>query len=208
VSDHLGTPTEMYEETGQLAWRMQLDAFGASKESVAPQQNPWRWPGQYADEETGLHYNRFRYYDPTLGEYISPDPIRLAGGLHLQGYVHDPTSWSDPMGLAPQCSRITPGSLPAEEEAALLRTLRHIDAGTTPTGPLQTKWGTKFKNWNGDLPGAQGPSSPYREYRVAPPPGTSGPGARRVVVNTSTGDVYYTWTHYGDSGPPAFVQIR
>jgi len=105
-------------------------------------------------------------------------------------------------------ARITPGSLPAAVEASLLRTLAHIDAGTTPTGSLATKWGTSFKNWAGDLPGAKGADSPYLEYRVSPPAGTSGAGPLRVVVNTQTGEMYYTWTHYGDAGTPAFVQIR
>jgi guanyl-specific ribonuclease Sa len=105
-------------------------------------------------------------------------------------------------------ARIMPGSLPAAEEAALLRTLKHIDAGTTPTGSLAKKWGTHFKNWDGDLPGASGPASPYREYRVAPASGVSGAGTNRVVVNSQTGEMYYTWTHYGDTAAPAFVKIR
>jgi hypothetical protein len=105
-------------------------------------------------------------------------------------------------------ARITPGSLPASEEASLLQTVGHIDAGTTPTGSIGTKWGTPFKNWAGDLPGPSGVASPYLEYRVAPPPGTSGAGPLRVVANQQSGVMYYTWTHYGDAGPPAFVQIR
>jgi hypothetical protein len=60
VTDHLGAPTEMYDELGQLAWRMQLDAFGVGKADMALKPCPWRWPGQYEDEETGLLYNRFR----------------------------------------------------------------------------------------------------------------------------------------------------
>jgi guanyl-specific ribonuclease Sa len=103
---------------------------------------------------------------------------------------------------------ITPGSLPAAEESALNDTLSHIDAGTVPSGSTARRWGVQFKNWGGDLPGPSGPSSPYREYRVAPPPGVGGAGPLRVVRNTQTGEVYYTWTHYGDSGPPAFVRIR
>ena len=64
---------------------------------------PWRYPGQYEDSETGLYYNRFRYYDPEAGRYISPDPIGLLGGLNLYGYVHDPLGWIDPLGL--NCGR-------------------------------------------------------------------------------------------------------
>ena len=108
----------------------------------------------------------------------------------------------------PGIARITPGSLPAAEEASLLKTLGHIDAGTKPTGPVAVKWGTQFENRLGDLPGAKGAASPYLEYRVAPPAATSGAGTLRVVVNKQTGEMYYTWTHYGGAGKPAFVQIR
>jgi RHS repeat-associated protein len=61
---------------------------------------PLRFQGQYADDETGLHYNRFRYYDPETGRYLSPDPIGLKGGPNAYGYARDPTHWIDPLGLA------------------------------------------------------------------------------------------------------------
>ena len=59
-----------------------------------------RFQNQWEDDETGLCYNLNRYYDPESGQYLSPDPIGLAGGLRTQGYVHDPTAFVDPMGLA------------------------------------------------------------------------------------------------------------
>ena len=55
--------------------------------------------GAVEDEETGLYYNRFRYYDPDAGEYVSQDPIRLAGGLSSHAYIRDPLTWEDPHGL-------------------------------------------------------------------------------------------------------------
>jgi RHS repeat-associated protein len=60
---------------------------------------PFRWPGQYEDEETGLYYNRFRFYDPDAGQYASQDPIGLYGGLKSYAYVVDPNAWIDPFGL-------------------------------------------------------------------------------------------------------------
>ena len=60
---------------------------------------PFRYQGQYEDIETGLYYNRFRYYSPESGTYISQDPIRLAGGLAFYGYVMDCNGWIDPWGL-------------------------------------------------------------------------------------------------------------
>lgn len=118
---------------------------------------------------------------------------------------------SGPMGeLGPGTSIpwISADSLSPAEASALDKTLGYIDSGTTPSGPLASKWGTPFKNWDAPLPGGVGPDSPYLEYRVAPPPGTAGAGPLRVVYNPDSGAMYYTWTHYGDAGDPAFVRIR
>jgi RHS repeat-associated protein len=100
VTDHLGTPRMMADETGALAWKAQLDVYGVAQNDVALTGCPWRWPGQYEDAETGLSYNRFRYYDPDAGRYVSQDPIGLDGGLALYPYVQDPLRFIDPFGLA------------------------------------------------------------------------------------------------------------
>jgi RHS repeat-associated protein len=102
VSDHLGTPLELRDESGRLAWRAQLDLYGVPDNDVAETECPWRWPGQYEDAETGLYYNRFRYYDPASGQYLSQDPIGLAGGTGFYDYVTDPWTWTDPFGLKPR----------------------------------------------------------------------------------------------------------
>jgi RHS repeat-associated protein len=105
ASDHLGTPTERYDETGAPTWQMRLDVLGSPSFDIgSPHDCPWRWPGQYEDQETGLCYNRNRYYEPSSGGYTSPDPIGLDGGMSLHAYVPDPILWTDPMGLA-KCSR-------------------------------------------------------------------------------------------------------
>jgi RHS repeat-associated protein len=100
VTDHLGTPRMMADEAGALAWKAQLDMYGVARTDVAVTGCPWRWPGQYEDEETGLYYNRFRYYDPGAGRYISQDPIRLKGGLGLFSYTTNPLRFVDPFGLS------------------------------------------------------------------------------------------------------------
>uniref|UniRef100_UPI002B1DA48D RHS repeat-associated core domain-containing protein n=1 Tax=Pseudomonas glycinae TaxID=1785145 RepID=UPI002B1DA48D len=64
---------------------------------------PLRFQGQYFDEESGLHYNRHRYYDPDVGRYLTPDPVKLAGGLNQYRYVPNPTGWVDPLGLSSNC---------------------------------------------------------------------------------------------------------
>jgi RHS repeat-associated protein len=101
ATDHLGTPTEMYDEGGRLAWKMRLDVFGKSslEETEADGECPWRWPGQCADRETGLYYNRFRYYDPQRACYVSGDPVGLLGGVSAFAYVLDPLIGIDPFGL-------------------------------------------------------------------------------------------------------------
>ncbi len=107
VTDHLGTPRMMADEAGALAWKAQLDVYGVARSDVALTGCPWRWPGQYEDKETGLYYNRFRYYDPEADRYVSQDPIGLLGGLNASAYVVDPLRSADPFGL--ECS-IKPGA--------------------------------------------------------------------------------------------------
>ena len=104
--DHLGTPQELTDPTGQIAWSAQYKAWGEVNEQRsewAQRQgltNPIRFQGQYHDHETGLHYNRYRYYDPRVGRFVSKDPISYAGGLNLYAYAPNPTGWVDPLGLA------------------------------------------------------------------------------------------------------------
>ena len=106
VTDHLGTPIAMFDAAGVLTWRGGLTIWGASADALAC---PFRWPGQYEDAETGLYYNRFRYYDPEAGQYLSQDPTGLAGGNALYAYVIDPLTWIDPQGLnGEKVFRITP----------------------------------------------------------------------------------------------------
>jgi RHS repeat-associated protein len=104
VTDHLGTPKALLDEAGELAWKAQLGVFGVARTDVMRTACPWRWPGQYEDEETGLYYNCFRYYDPSAGRYISQDPVGLDGGVKLYGYPLDPLTWIDPLGLS-ACTR-------------------------------------------------------------------------------------------------------
>jgi len=104
-NDHLGTPQKLTNTTGSVVWAGDYDPFGnvAINEDVDGNTVEFnvRLPGQYYDEETGLHYNYFRYYDPQTGRYITSDPIGLQGGLNTYGYVGgNPVNWIDPEGLA------------------------------------------------------------------------------------------------------------
>ncbi|WP_148716539.1 RHS repeat-associated core domain-containing protein [Chitinolyticbacter meiyuanensis] len=104
--DHLGTPQLLTDDTGEIAWSAEYKAWGEAREAISDAakaagiQNPLRFQGQYADEETGLHYNRHRYYDPEIGRFASRDPIGLLGGLNTHAYAPNSTEWIDPAGLA------------------------------------------------------------------------------------------------------------
>jgi len=104
--DHLGTPQELTDHEGKVAWSAQFKAWGQAKEAISQAayragiRNPIRFQGQYFDEETGLHYNRHRYYDPDTARYLTQDPIGLAGGFNVYSYTRNPTGWTDALGLS------------------------------------------------------------------------------------------------------------
>ncbi|QPS11369.1 RHS domain-containing protein [Delftia acidovorans] len=122
-TDHLGTPRELTNAEGHIVWAASYRAWGATAsidhpavlrtvrmgntltqhwveqdQHSRPEQN-LRFQGQYFDVETGLHYNRFRYYDPDVGRFVSQDPIGLVGGVNHYFYAPNPINWSDPYGL-------------------------------------------------------------------------------------------------------------
>ena len=104
VTDLLGTPTELVDGDGEIVWQPRTTLWGLPSGSADGVRCPLRFPGQYADDETGLHYNVLRYYDPAIGTYLSPDPLGLAAGPDPHAYVPDPRTWMDPLGLTP-CER-------------------------------------------------------------------------------------------------------
>ncbi|WP_205913617.1 RHS repeat domain-containing protein, partial [Pseudomonas viridiflava] len=102
--DHLGTPQELTDYSGEIMWSAKYRAYGnLATLDIAEIDNPLRFQGQYFDAETGLHYNRHRYYNPGTGRFLTPDPIKLAGGLNNYQYVPNPTGWVDPLGLTSGC---------------------------------------------------------------------------------------------------------
>lgn len=116
--DQIGAPRELTAQDGSIAWAADYRVWGEatlrktgtdgratvldrSRPSSAPRpiEQPFRFQGQQFDEETGLHYNRFRYYDPGIGRFVSLDPIGLRGGHELYSYAPNPFAWIDPSGL-------------------------------------------------------------------------------------------------------------
>ncbi|SDA70160.1 RHS repeat-associated core domain-containing protein, partial [Pseudomonas sp. NFACC15-1] len=101
--DHLGTPQELTNPAGQIVWSARYNGYGKLTElqhgGGEQLEQPLRFQGQYFDPESGLHYNRHRYYNPETGRYLTPDPSKLAGGLNGYRYTVNPTGWVDPLGL-------------------------------------------------------------------------------------------------------------
>ncbi|MGK9230698.1 RHS domain-containing protein [Inquilinus limosus] len=179
VADQIGTPRELVTADGRLAWAAVHDTWGAVNDNATPDLEaetdcPIRFPGQWHDSETGLHYNRFRVYDPETGQYLSPDPIGLNGGLRPHGYVTAPTTGTDPKGLSAYLrsieeqlakgKRATITVKSREDAEAILREYT-TNPATNPMGayrntthqppppPGSLSSGSEFSDW---LPGGRG----------------------------------------------------
>jgi len=99
-TDHLGAPRVALDRLGRERWRWLSGPFGEEPPELADVELPLRFPGQYADAESGLFYNHFRYYEPASGRYLQADPVGLAGGLNPYAYVSgNPVMRVDPLGL-------------------------------------------------------------------------------------------------------------
>lgn len=95
-----GEPLCMTERSGRAVWQAEYDAFGSARPSIREVDQPFRLLGQYFDEETGLHYNVARYYDPRFGRFLTQDPLKVGGGS-LNFYLYaagDPLNKCDPTG--------------------------------------------------------------------------------------------------------------
>ena len=129
--NHLGTPQELSDDKGDIVWLSYDRAWGGSFETIYKQQfidnyalqeselQPIKFQGQFFDSETGLHYNRFRYYDSDVGMFISRDPIGLMGGSNVFQYAPNPIGWIDPWGLSCTQPRDSKGKFLSPKEGDL-----------------------------------------------------------------------------------------
>ncbi|NWA69846.1 RNase A-like domain-containing protein [Pseudomonas reactans] len=134
--DHLGTPQELTAADGEIVWSAHYRAYGEiTRLDIGKVDNPLRFQGQYFDPESGLHYNRHRYYNPDVGRYLTPDPVKLAGGINAYQYAQNPTGWIDPLGLSckntncpegPYSVIVPGGGLAAHEKAGGHLIEKHI----------------------------------------------------------------------------------
>ncbi|MGW1006486.1 putative T7SS-secreted protein [Streptomyces sp. NPDC002520] len=136
ITDLVGTPGALVDERGDIAWQMQRTLWGTTAWAVnSSAYTPLRFPGQYYDPETGLHYNHFRHYDPETARYLTLDPLGLAPAPNPSSYVHNPHLWADPLGLTPcqtaaqnaKDKKTTPlgKEIPTREEGSVGSTKNH-----------------------------------------------------------------------------------
>lgn len=141
ITDHLGTVQEVLGPTGEVYWQGRLSAWGQLMETSTERvENNIRFPGQYWDSESGLHYNLNRHYDPRCGRYVSPDPIGVGAGLNLYRYCTNPVTQSDALGLR----------VPSSPNTEITRQHNNGEFGTTCAACGVNTHG----------PGRQRPSSP------------------------------------------------
>ncbi|MGW0596198.1 RHS repeat-associated core domain-containing protein [Streptomyces sp. NPDC002776] len=213
VTDLVGTPTELVSPNGEVAWYTRSTLWGTTAwNSGARAYTPLRFPGQYHDPETGLHYNHHRHYDPETARYTSPDPLGLLPAPNPVTYVHNPHSWSDPLGLAPRChqhggdtgSPDGPGLLPGPAPQRAVDMLNKVNARPGSIGKVDGYHGNA--NWGNNK--AQLPGGKYKEWDVNAKvdlPQCSAPGCGKEIRGTERlltpkdgpGPAYYTPDHYG-----------
>nr|WP_308297383.1 RHS repeat-associated core domain-containing protein [Streptomyces sp. ISL-22] len=136
------------DEHGDIAWRTRTTLWGTTAwNRSATAYTPLRFPGQYHDPETGLHYNYFRHYDPETARYLTPDPLGLTPAPNPAAYVHNPHTWADPLGLAPRCEDNLVAGYRKQTDHPLSKRI-HIgeDGKVTITGK-----GALYVNLSGDI---------------------------------------------------------
>lgn len=195
-SDQVGLPLCIADSEGKLAWWAEhVEPYGAIRvRPGARVEYNLRWPGHYFDAATGLHYNRFRYYDPRLGRYLESDPLGCAGGVNLYAYTKNPLVSVDVLGLhneethpPDESGRPTherPPMLAAAAKSAKRRKLVRVetDAGPEfPAGTRQVQYGkpadaTYHVDSKGRILRAEGELDPPADWEKKGPPGNKPDG--------------------------------
>ncbi|WP_448321957.1 RHS repeat-associated core domain-containing protein, partial [Streptomyces sp. CO7] len=144
VTDLVGAPRELVGEGGEIAWRTRTTLWGTTAwNKDATTYTPLRFPGQYNDPETGLHYNYFRHYDPETARYLTADPLGLAPAPNPRTYVPNPQRQADPLGLAPDYGEREFYTVQDAENAARLR----ADGTPWPTDEHRAHLGPGVYSW-------------------------------------------------------------
>jgi RHS repeat-associated protein len=186
-NDLNGLPQELSSE-GEFVWKATYKVWGnvATEEWTGEYQHAkqlgetqnLRFQGQYYDQETGLHFNTFRFYDPDVGRFTSTDPIDLEGGNNLYQYAPNPVGWIDPLGLACGGHGNSKSGKKAQHGYEIVNTKT---GGVVKTGVSQSKLGT---NANGTL---SSPRANTQVRRLNNQPGNAGKYEARVVKKIPAG---------------------
>ncbi|MDT7843718.1 RHS repeat-associated core domain-containing protein [Streptomyces justiciae] len=166
VTDLIGTPTELVDADGAVAWTQSSTIWGVPTERPDAQRVdcPLRFPGQYYDDETGLHYNHHRYYEPGTARYLSPDPLGRTPAPNHYAYVKNPLQWKDPLGLKSPCMvDLYHGTTGSAADSILARGIdprfkpRKMDFGAygfyVTNNPKQAvDWAKRLATRNSDVP--------------------------------------------------------
>ncbi|WP_020141227.1 putative T7SS-secreted protein [Streptomyces sp. 351MFTsu5.1] len=212
VTDLVGTPTELIDEQGEIAWRTRSTLWGTTAWATdSTAYTPLRFPGQYYDPETGLHYNYFRHYDPESARYATPDPLGLTPSPNPVTYVHNPHSWSDPLGLTP-CQEFH--TVQSRADAERLRN----GGEPWPAEDIRGQYGEGVYSWGSEAEAlayaerlrGRGADVEILKFRVS---GTDFEGMRRAdIVGMSPGDAEaFVDRHsrlYGAGEPHGYDYIR
>ncbi|MCP4370069.1 MAG: hypothetical protein GY797_18425 [Deltaproteobacteria bacterium] len=190
INDHLGTPQKLLDENADVVWSADYKPFGEADVDVNAFTNQFRFPGQYFDSETGLHYNWFRYYDPSTGRYLRADPIGLDGSINLFPYANaNPINAIDPWGLFKfNAEYLSGGAVYANFRVSGAKLSATIDLGTQHT-PL---YGPKYVSQGASIEAEAGPIN-------------IGLGAERIAIGESHG---YSFDKYGRVIPGTGLSVN
>ncbi|MGF6393561.1 RHS repeat-associated core domain-containing protein [Pseudomonas plecoglossicida] len=149
-TDQIGTPLELTDSDGEIVWQATYRSWGSIEHLAVNEvgQN-LRFQGQYADDETELHYNTFRYYDPEVARFIAQDPIGLLGGANLYSYAPNANGWLDPLGWCVS-TNVTRGPAGQPLKASATITLNDIKTGGTATNASSRAWARMMGNADDD----------------------------------------------------------
>jgi RHS repeat-associated protein len=227
INDRLGTPNEMLDDSGKLVWAASFAAWGRVdriRASLPENDCPIRFQGQWFDEESGLHYNRFRYYDPTCGRFIQQDPVKLLGAPNFYSYPN-PVNSIDPWGLS-ECHESgergrakalkdlkKAGFTIVDEEVTMLVGGQRIRADFVAEGPNGRLYVFEVKNGTGGLTNNQEKSevfnidNPANQNGAIRTSGGSDPPGRRDTFEVATGSPNNVGDR-GDTGTATFAVLK
>jgi RHS repeat-associated protein len=155
-NDINGAPLRLTDEAGNIVWNVHYNIFGKiDKLKINEVQNPIRMQGQYEDEETGLYYNRYRYYDPNISAYVSQDPLGLVAGENVYSYTKNSFGWIDPLGLSCETGGYKTGDV--DKHGNLSPGINRADGHKNIASdgyvqshhPVQNEWAKRWAKKNG-----------------------------------------------------------